>query len=91
MDITVILKRRLSSRPRSAGAAAPAVSSLDAILRKYDATLVPLHPGVEASPLALHYALRVPAGVDTARLLAELREHEAVDAAYVKPSGEAPA
>jgi hypothetical protein len=83
MDITVIMKH-----PRERGA--PAASSLDPILDKYKARLVPLHPGVESPALSRHYALRLPAGADLHGALADLRSHASVDAAYVKPGGEAP-
>ena len=53
------------------------------------ATLKPLHPGTSDPELARYAAVRVPPN-QADRVLARLMSSSGVDAAYIKPTGEAP-
>lgn len=60
-----------------------------ALLRKHKVRAEPLHPGVKDAALARWYVLRGGA-TQLAAAVQALAAHAAVDAAYVKPEGEAP-
>lgn len=49
----------------------------------------PLHPGTSDPELARYAVIRIPRS-EADRVLARLMSNPAVDAAYIKPTGEAP-
>ncbi len=51
--------------------------------------LQPLHPGTTSAELAGQYYVTVNEG-EVERVLQQLRQHSAVEAAYVKPTDEPP-
>jgi hypothetical protein len=65
------------------------VAAVDQVAADIGATLQPLHPATSDAGLAQYAVVRVPRSqVDP--VLAALRSSPDVDAAYVKPAGEAP-
>ncbi len=53
-------------------------------------SLEPMHPGESDPALASYFTVEVPDAAAAGRAIAALREHDAVEAAYVKPSEEPP-
>jgi len=76
----------------SAEASDPAGAPTAGVLRTaadVGATLKPLHPGTSDPDLVRYAAVRVPRS-QADRVLARLMSSSGVDAAYIKPTGEAP-
>ncbi|HEY2715004.1 MAG TPA: hypothetical protein VGI73_02160 [Solirubrobacterales bacterium] len=59
-------------------------------LEQLGRSLEPMHPGESDPALASYFTVEVPDAAAADRAIAVLREHEAVEAAYVKPSEEPP-
>jgi hypothetical protein len=53
-------------------------------------SLDPMHPGESDPALASYFTVEVPDAAAADRAIAVLRAHDAVEAAYVKPSEEPP-
>jgi len=68
------------------------LAAVKAALSAAGARASPMHPGIQDETLARYFELSLDAadGPAADAVLARLREHPAVDAAYLKPAGEAP-
>ncbi|MFC8126836.1 hypothetical protein [Streptomyces sp. NPDC057302] len=97
----VIVQLHTPPRPARAGTAdlpgdpgdpdAPGVLGVRSLLeRRFGVTAEPLHPGVGDPALIGWQRVAVPAGVDAEAVAAALRDHPAVEAAYVKPPADLP-
>lgn len=60
------------------------------LLRRFGVQAVAMHPGVDDPALALWHVLNGPDEQSLRQAVAALQSHPGVDAALVKPSGEAP-
>jgi hypothetical protein len=90
MEIIVQLKPEYAERLRAAAASDPVLRGLRSILRRLNAQLEPLHPGNDDPTLAAYFRVHPVAG-DPQAIVQRLLRSKAVEAAYVKPAGEAPA
>ena len=59
-------------------------------LEKLGLTLEPMHPGESDPALATYFTVEVPDAATADRAIGALRDHDAVEAAYVKPAEEPP-
>ena len=60
------------------------------LLRRHHVRAVPMHPGTQDRSLALWFALSGPDEASLQAAVQALQVHPAVDAAMLKPAGEAP-
>lgn len=58
---------------------------LEEAVRRFGATLEPMHPGVEDAELARYFTLSNASELDSEQALVELNDLKAVTAAYAKP------
>lgn len=72
------------------GAGDPAAAGVARLAREFGATLSQLHPGSADPNLGRYFVASVPHPARAEALAARLRALPGVDAAYVKPAGEAP-
>ena len=66
------------------------LAQIDAVLRQHRVRARPMHPGVADAALAAWYVLDGPSDAALQATIGALQRHLAVDAAMIKPAGEAP-
>ena len=66
------------------------LAQIDAVLRQHRVRARPMHPGVADAALAAWYVLEGPGDAALQAAIQALQTHPAVDAAIIKPAGEAP-
>ncbi len=66
------------------------LAQVRALLRHHQVQAQAMHPGVADEALALWYVLSGPSDEALAGAVKALQAHPAVDAALIKPAGEAP-
>ncbi|GAA1917704.1 hypothetical protein GCM10009837_48610 [Streptomyces durmitorensis] len=88
-EAEVIVQLRALARPAKAGTA-DVLDVRRLLERRFGVTAEPLHPGVGDPALIGWQRVAVPAGVDAEAVATALRDHPAVEAAYVKPPADLP-
>ena len=73
---------------RSTDQCAKIKQDLDSELVRLGVSLRPMHPGAEDAELARYFTLSGTVSMEDERILATLRNLEAVTAAYIKPEAE---
>ena len=66
------------------------LAQIDAVLRRHHVRAQAMHPGVTDAALAAWYVLQGPGDAALQAAIRALQRHPAVDAAMIKPAGEAP-
>jgi hypothetical protein len=67
------------------------ISAVGDVLRNHGVAAARMHPGVADASMAQWYLLSGGSDAEQAAAIATLQSHPAVDAALLKPAGEAPA
>ncbi|MEV0117006.1 hypothetical protein AB0H77_27845 [Streptomyces sp. NPDC050844] len=90
-EVIVLLRVQLRTPPPPAAAATADVLDVRNLLeRRFGVTAEPLHPGTDDPALIGWQRVAVPADRDAEAVATALRDHPAVEAAYVKPPADLP-
>jgi len=66
------------------------IKQTQALLKRHKVQASPMHPGVDDAAMSLWYVLSGPGDTALRAVVTALQSHPAVDAAMLKPAGEAP-
>jgi hypothetical protein len=90
MELVYVQLQPAVARGLHAAGVATVAAAVQGIAAQFGTALRPLHPGVEDAALMPFFLAEVPDRATADRLIASLRTHESVEAAYVKPPDEMP-
>jgi len=85
MTITLLLAEAVARDLRSDGFESPEARKVLDVIRRFDGSLAPMHPGADDDTLSKWFTVEVSESSDDRRLAEALQSLEAVEAAYVKP------
>jgi hypothetical protein len=85
MEIVLRLRGESAAAFQAGSQQEPGVANLSAVLARYGLELKPQHPGTSDGVLQSYFSVAGVRAAEADRIVATLRELDAVEAAYIQP------